>query len=87
MIGQGYLYFGPYLAPILSFISIILVMVLDKKYIRVTQYLKCILCHIYVLSYHFFMANATIQMSFFTNFFIILLMISYLNKKFIIKKV
>lgn len=88
MIGQGYLYFGPYLAPILSFISIILVMVLDKKIYKSDSVFK-----IYIMSYLciklslFFMANATIQMSFFTNFFIILLMISYLNKKFIIKKV
>lgn len=88
MIGQGYLYFGPYLAPILSVISIILVMVLDKKIYKSDSVFK-----IYIMSYLciklslFFMANATIQMSFFTNFFIILLIISYLNKKFIVKKV
>lgn len=88
MIGQGYLYFGPYLAPILSVINIILVMVLDKQIYKSDSVFK-----IYIMSYLciklslFFMANITIQMSFFTNFFLLLLIISYLNKKFIVKKV
>ena len=88
MIGQGFLYFGPYLAPVLSLISIILVMILDKKIYNSDSVFK-----MYAMSYLcikltlFFMANATIQISFFTNFFIILLIISYLNNKFIVKKV
>lgn len=88
MIGQGFLYFGPYLAPVLSLISIILVMLLDKKIYKCDSVFK-----MYIMSYLcvklslFFMANATIQMSFFTNFFIILLVISYMNNKFIVKKV
>lgn len=88
MIGQGFLYFGPYLAPVLSLISIILVMILDKKIYKSDSVFK-----MYAMSYLciklslFFMANATIQISFFTNFFIILLIISYLNNKFIVKKV
>lgn len=88
MIGQGYLYFGPYLAPVFSFISIILVMLLDKKIFKSESVFKMyIMAYLCIKLSLFYMANATINISFFTNFFIVLLIISYLNNKFIIKKV
>ncbi|MGN4240625.1 hypothetical protein [Staphylococcus equorum] len=87
MIGQGFLYFGPYLAPLFSVISILIVMLLDKKIFNGDSvfkvYIMAYLCIKFAL---FYMANATIQISFFTNFFVILLVISYLNKKLILKR-
>lgn len=88
MIGQGYLYFGPYLAPLFSILSIILVMLLDKKIYNSDSVFK-----MYIMSYLciklalFYMANATIQLSFFTNFFLILLIIAFMNKMIVFKKV
>ncbi|PTF09918.1 hypothetical protein BUY81_12915 [Staphylococcus equorum] len=87
MVGQGFLYFGPYLAPLFSVISILIVMLLDKKIFNADSvfkvYIMAYLCIKFAL---FYMANATIQISFFTNFFIILLVISYCNKKLILKR-
>ncbi len=81
MIGQGYLYFGFILAPILTALTIIIVMYLDKKIMKssslFTIYIITYLCLKFAL---FNMANATIQISFFTNFFLILLIIEWLNK-------
>lgn len=81
MIGQGYLYFGFALAPLFTALTIIVVMYLDKKITRssslFTIYVITYLCLKFAL---FNMANATIQIAFFTNFFLILLIINWLNK-------
>jgi len=81
MIGQGYLYFGYLLAPILTVLTMLVVMFLDQKITKssslITVYILTYLCLKFAL---FNMANATIQIAFFTNFFLILLLISWLNK-------
>ena len=87
MIGQGYLYFGPILAPILSVIGILIIMYLDRMIFNTKSVFS-----LYILSYFclkfslFFMSNATILISFFTNFILILLLIAYLNNKVSYKK-
>lgn len=87
MIGQGYLYFGPILAPIFSVISILIIMYLDRMIFNVKSvfslYILCYFCLKFSL---FFMSNATILISFFTNFILILLFIMYLNSKISYKK-
>ncbi|MEQ6102725.1 hypothetical protein V2J39_07240 [Staphylococcus saccharolyticus] len=87
MVGQGYLYFGPILAPILSVIGILIIMYLDRMIFNTKSVFS-----LYILSYFclkfslFFMSNATILISFFTNFILILLLIAYLNSKVSYKK-
>ncbi|MBU5271933.1 hypothetical protein ACN9VA_09015 [Staphylococcus caprae] len=82
MIGQGYLYFGPLLAPIFSVFGILIIMYLDRMIFNAKSVFS-----LYILSYFclkfslFFMSNATILISFFTNFILILLLIMYLNSK------
>ncbi|RIN66485.1 hypothetical protein, partial [Staphylococcus simulans] len=86
-IGQGFLYFGPLLAPIFSVISVIVVMILDKQIFKSDSvfevYIITYLCLKFAL---FYMSNMTIQIAFFTNFFLLLLLINYMNKKFILKR-
>lgn len=86
-IGQGFLYFGPLLAPIFSVISVIVVMILDKQILKSDSvfevYIFTYLCLKFAL---FYMSNMTIQIAFFTNFFLLLLLINYMNKKFILKR-
>nr|WP_263314156.1 hypothetical protein [Mammaliicoccus sp. Marseille-Q6498] len=81
MIGQGYLYFGFILAPILTGVTIIMVMYLDKIIQKSSSvfnvYIITYLCLKFAL---YNMANATILLSFMTNFFLILLFIVWLNK-------
>ncbi|HCZ8192641.1 TPA: hypothetical protein O4F65_001294 [Staphylococcus aureus] len=82
MIGQGYLYLGYILAPVFSIATIIIIMYLDKKIVENNS-----LFNIYILVYLclkfalFNMANATILISFFTNFFVVLMVINILNKR------
>ena len=87
LLGQGYLYFGPILAPIFSVITLFIVMLLDKNIYKSTSvfslYVYAYLCVKFSL---FFMSNATILLSFFTNFFLVLLVIKLLNQKIIIKR-
>lgn len=87
MIGQGYLYFGYILAPIFTVITIIFVMYLDKKISENNS-----LFNIYILVYLclkfalFNMANMTILISYLTNFYILLMIISILNKRIKIRR-
>lgn len=87
ILGQGFVYFGTVLAPILSVFGLIIVMFLDKM-----VYLTKSVFTLYILSYFcmkfsmLFMSNATILSSFFTNFILILLLIAYLNSKVSYKK-
>lgn len=88
MVGQGFLYFGPILAPIFSIASILSVMYLDNKvHSSNSIFKKYIMTYLCVKFALFFMVNATIQISFFTNFFLVLLVINYLNNKLTLKKV
>lgn len=86
-IGQGFVYFGTVLAPVFSVIGMIIVMFLDKMIYRSNSVFT-----LYILSYFclkfsmLFMSNATILISFFTNFILILLLIAYLNSKVSYKK-
>ncbi|WP_353626997.1 O-antigen polymerase [Staphylococcus hominis] len=86
LLGQGYLYFGSILAPIFSVLALFIVMLLDKKIHKSSSvfnlYIYIYLCVKFSL---FFMSNATILISFFTNFFIVLFIIALLNRKFVIK--
>lgn len=81
IIGQGYLYFGFVLAPILTALTILVVMYLDKKIAKSPSVFKVYIITYLCLKFALFnMANATIQIAFYTNFFLILLLISWLNK-------
>lgn len=86
-IGQGFLYFGPLLAPIFSVISVIVVMILDRQILKSKSvfevYIFTYLCLKFAL---FYMSNMTIQIAFFTNFFLLLLLINYMNKKIVLKR-
>ncbi|WP_415363314.1 hypothetical protein L1F34_002338 [Mammaliicoccus lentus] len=81
MVGQGFLYFGYIFAPIFSVLTIIIIMYLDKKIAEnnslFTVYILVYLCLKFAL---FNMGNATIQISFFTNFFVVLMIINLFNK-------
>lgn len=87
LLGQGYLYFGAILAPIFSIIVLFVVMLLDKNIHNsnsvFTLYVYAYLCLKFSL---FFMSNATILLSFFTNFFLVLLVIAILNKKIVVRR-
>lgn len=86
LLGQGYLYFGVILAPIFSVIILFIIMTLDKNIYKsrsvFSLYIYAYLCVKFSL---FFMSNATILISFFTNFFLILFIIALLNRKFVIR--
>lgn len=86
LLGQGYLYFGVVLAPIFSVIILFVIMALDKNIYKSSSvfslYIYAYLCVKFSL---FFMSNATILVSFFTNFFLVLFIIALLNRKFVIK--
>ncbi|XOW48510.1 hypothetical protein QYF31_08935 [Staphylococcus haemolyticus] len=87
LLGQGYLYFGAILSPIFSIIVLLVVMLLDKNIHNsnsvFTLYVYAYLCLKFSL---FFMSNATILLSFFTNFFLVLLVIAILNKKIVVRR-
>ncbi|PNH24250.1 hypothetical protein CVS44_00820 [Staphylococcus haemolyticus] len=87
LLGQGYLYFGAILAPMFSIIVLFVVMLLDKNIHNsnsvFTLYVYAYLCLKFAL---FFMSNATILLSFFTNFFLVLFIIAVLNKKFVVRR-
>ncbi len=87
LLGQGYLYFGWILAPLFSVIMILLTMFLDRLIYNSSSifvlYIYTYLCLKWSL---FFMSNATILISFFTNFVLILLIIAFLNEKILIRK-
>lgn len=87
LLGQGYLYFGAVLAPVFSVIVLFVVMLLDKNIQHsnsvFTLYVYAYLCLKFSL---FFMSNATILLSFFTNFFLVLFVMAILNKRIVARR-
>lgn len=87
MIGQGYLYFGAILSPIFIIITLILVIQLEKKYLKSSSiFIKfaLLLCIIKFSLYQ--MSNFTIIISFATNIVLPMLFIAVINKLFGRKK-
>ena len=76
IIGQGYLYFGFILSPLLTVITMILLMFFDSKIIKQRDLLiKYIYAYVGLKLGLFMMSNFTILLSFMTNYFLILLFI------------
>lgn len=86
MLGQGYIYFGVVFAPVFSGVFVFAMMFFDKKSKESNSVFE-----IYIYAYAavrfglFFMSNATILTSFFTNYFLLLLILIALNKKIVLK--
>lgn len=80
MIGQGYLYFGFILSPIFIIITIILAIKLEKFYARSTSVIMKFIILLFVIRVSLYqMMNMTILISFMTNIYFPLLVISLLN--------
>lgn len=82
MIGQGYLYFGFFLSPLFSIMTLILLMYFDSKTIKTSSIMyKYIYAYISLKFGLFMMTNITNLLSFLTNYFLILFIIFYINDK------
>ena len=86
LIGQGYLYFGVFFAPIFSALVIVIIMFFDKKIKNNNNiFYSFILIYVCVKFALFNMGNMTILISFATNYFLPLLVIYKINNFFQIK--
>jgi len=85
MIGQGYLYFGCFFSPVFVIVFTYFMMYFDSKSRKGKSVFE-----VYIYSYIalrfglFFMSNAIILTSFFTNSFLLLFFIIFLNNKFVL---
>ena len=85
MIGQGYLYFGFFFSPIFVIMFTYFMMYFDKKSREGSTVFKVyIYAYISVRFGMFFMSNATILTSVFTNYYLLFLLIFLLNNKFVL---
>lgn len=83
IIGQGYLYFGFVLSPILLIISLGLLIYFDKKAMKTNEvFLKFIFSYIAIKLGLIMMSNFTIILSFITNNFIPIMILLVANKLF-----
>lgn len=80
IIGQGYLYFGFLLSPVLSLTILLMLMYFDSKVMKINSlYLRYIYAYIALKYGLFMMTNFTNLLSFFTNNFLILLVLFKVN--------